>query len=64
VIYRSGERVRISCAELDFFFDDLTDYVVLKVEKMDNGDYLLTLLGKRIKRRQATLKDYFEVSEQ
>ena len=50
MIYREGIRARINCEDLSIFFDDITDYVVFKAEKLKNGQFAVTLLKKKVRR--------------
>ena len=50
MIFRERVRARVNCDDLDFFFDDLTDYIVFKAEKLRNGQYAITILKKKLKR--------------
>jgi len=49
MIFRERARFRVRCEDFDAVYDDLTDYIVVKLEKAKHG-YVATLLKKKLKR--------------
>jgi len=50
MIFREGIRIRVNCPDLELFVDDITEYAIVKISRLRNGSFVLTLLKKKVRR--------------